>query len=92
MKASDLLVTIEKFFGVDYFNESENVFSNFLRKETLQKNFGSVANFISKTLSMTLMTAFFVVLWLAESINFEKLLNNTILKQKYASVKNLHEN
>ena len=33
------------------------------------------------------MTAFFVVLFLAESINMHKVLNNTILKQKYASVK-----
>ena len=33
------------------------------------------------------MTVFFVVLWLAESINFEKVLNTTILKKKYASVK-----
>ena len=87
MKVSDLVVTMETFFGIEYFNNGENVFSNFLQKETLGKNFGSIANFISKTLSMTLMTAFFVVLWLAESINFEKLLNNTILTQKYASVK-----
>jgi len=36
---------------------------------------------------MTLMTAFFVILWLAESINFQKFLNDTILKQKFASVK-----
>jgi predicted PurR-regulated permease PerM len=87
MKVSDLLVTMEEFFGVEFFNNSENVFSTFLKKGTLGKNFGSIANFISKTLSMTLMTAFFVVLWLAESINFEKLLNNTLLTQKYASVK-----
>ena len=33
------------------------------------------------------MTAFFVVLWLAESINVHKLLNNTILKKKHASIK-----
>ena len=36
---------------------------------------------------MILMTAFFVVLWLAESINIQKVLNNTILKQKHTSVK-----
>ena len=36
---------------------------------------------------MALMTAFFVVLWLAESINMHKVLNMTILKQKHASVK-----
>ena len=87
IKVSDLVVTLETFFGVEHLNKSENIFSNYLQKDTLQKNLSSIANFISKTLSMTLMTAFFVVLWLAESINFEKLLNNTILTQKYASVK-----
>lgn len=87
IKVSDFVVTIETFFGVEHLNKSENIFSNYLQKDTLQKNLSSIANFISKTLSMTLMTAFFVVLWLAESINFEKLLNNTILTQKYASVK-----
>src|SRR5690606_30996960 len=34
-----------------------------------------------------LMTAFFTVLWLAESINIQKLMNVTILKQKHTSVK-----
>ncbi|PKP13279.1 MAG: AI-2E family transporter [Bacteroidetes bacterium HGW-Bacteroidetes-3] len=86
-KVSDLLFNMEDFFGIKYFVKGESVFSNFLQKESISNNFSFIANFISKTLSMTLMTAFFVVLWLAESINFEKLLNNTILKQKYASVK-----
>ncbi|NEW78992.1 MAG: AI-2E family transporter [Gelidibacter sp.] len=86
-KVLNLMTSIEQFFGIEYFNESENIFSNIFQKESVSKNFGSTLDFISKTLTMTLMTAFFVILWLAESINFEKLLNNTILKQKYASVK-----
>lgn len=86
-KLSNLFVSIEQFFGIQYFGENENIISNFINKENISKNFGSTLGFISNTLSMTLMTAFFVVLWLAESINFEKLLNNTILKQKFASVK-----
>lgn len=86
-KVLNLMTSTEQFFGIKYFVEGESVFSNFLQKESISKNFGSVAKFISNTLSMTLMTAFFVVLWLAESINFEKFLNNTILKQKFASVK-----
>ncbi|REE79978.1 putative PurR-regulated permease PerM [Lutibacter oceani] len=86
-KLSSLFVSIEQFFGIQYFGENENIISNFINKENISKNFGSTLGFISNTLSMTLMTAFFVVLWLAESINFEKLLNNTILKQKFASVK-----
>lgn len=87
MKVADLIVTTEAFFGIDYFDENENIFSKIFQKESIAKNFGTTLNFVSKTLSMTLMTAFFVILLLAESINFEKLLNNTILKQKYASVK-----
>jgi predicted PurR-regulated permease PerM len=86
-KLTDLIVLIEQFFGIEYLDKSGNIFSNLFQKETISKNFGSTLEFISNTLSMTLMTAFFVVLWLAESINFEKLMNNTILKQKFASVK-----
>lgn len=86
-KVSDLMVSMEQFFGIKYFNEGENVFSNMVQKESITKYFGTTLDFVSKTLTMTLMTAFFVILWLAESINFEKLLNNTILKQRYASVK-----
>lgn len=86
-KVLDLMTSIEQFFGIEYFNESDNIFTNLFQKESVSKYFGSTLDFISKTLTMTLMTAFFVILWLAESINFEKLLNNTILKQKYASVK-----
>lgn len=86
-KVLNLMTSIEQFFGIEYFNESENIFSNIFQKESVSKHFGSTLDFVSKTLTMTLMTAFFVILWLAESINFEKLLNNTILKQKYASVK-----
>ena len=33
------------------------------------------------------MTMFFVVLWLAESINVHKLLNNTLLRRKHTSIK-----
>ncbi|MBE0422882.1 MAG: AI-2E family transporter [Lutibacter sp.] len=86
-KILNLMTSVEQFLGIEYFNESENIFSSIFQKENVSKYFGSTIDFISKTLTMTLMTAFFVILWLAESINFEKLLNNTILKQKYASVK-----
>lgn len=86
-KITNLSKTIEQFFGIEYISEGENLFSNLFNVESLTKNFGSTLEFISNTLSMTLMTAFFVVLWLAESINFERVLNNTILKQKFSSVK-----
>jgi len=85
-KIEILLTSIEEFFGIKYI-EGGNVLTHFFQKENIAQNFGSTVDFIGDTLSMTLMTAFFVVLWLGESINFHKVLNNTILKQKHASIK-----
>ncbi len=78
--------SIIDFFGIKYV-EGENVLTHFLQKDSIVQNFGTTVDFISDTISMTLMTAFFVILWLGESINFQNVLNNTILKQKHASVK-----
>ncbi len=85
-KIEILFTSIEEFFGIKYI-EGGNVLTHFFQKENIAQNFGSTVDFIGDTLSMTLMTAFFVVLWLGESINFHKVLNNTILKQKHASIK-----
>ena len=78
--------TLQEVFGIKHI-EGENILSYFLQKESIAQNFGTTVDFIGDTISMTLMTAFFVVLWLGESINFQNVLNNTILKQKHASVK-----
>jgi predicted PurR-regulated permease PerM len=67
--------------------KGKNVVVHYLQKNFLSQNLDTTFRFISKTLSMTLMTTFFVILLLAESINFQKILNNTILTQKYSSVK-----
>ncbi|WP_299118099.1 AI-2E family transporter [uncultured Winogradskyella sp.] len=69
-------------FGFE-FESKKNVFAQFFQKE----NIGSTIGFLRKFLTTLLMTAFFVVLWLAESINVHKLLNSTLLKKKYTSVK-----
>lgn len=51
------------------------------------QNFVPTLSFLGSTLTMLLMTVFFAVLWLSESINVQKLLNSTIIKQKHASVR-----
>ncbi|MBR9756607.1 MAG: AI-2E family transporter [Algicola sp.] len=61
----------------------KNLLSQFVNKG----NIGTTLGFLNKTLTMILMTAFFVVLWLAESINVQQVINRTILKQKHTSVK-----
>jgi predicted PurR-regulated permease PerM len=81
-----LIIEFENFFGIERM-EGEKVLAHYFSNNSLLSNFGNTINFIGNTLSMTLMTAFFAVLWLSESINFQKLLNTTILKQTYSSVK-----
>lgn len=73
---------LEDNFGIT-FQKENNILSQFLQKD----NIGSLVDFLRKFLTTILMTAFFVVLWLAESINIHKLLNRTILKRKHASIR-----
>ena len=86
VKLTDLAFTIEDFLGFQ-FMEDGNLLNVFINKEALGKNFGFTIGLIGNIVSMLLMTAFFVVLWLAESLNFYKVLSSTIFKQQYASAK-----
>ncbi|MHA7108957.1 AI-2E family transporter [Sunxiuqinia elliptica] len=85
-KLTQLLVSVEQFFGIERVQGS-NAINHYFKQNNLLENFGSTFDFISNTLSMTLTTIFFVILLLAGSINFQKILNNTIFKQHYSSVK-----
>ena len=81
-KLSDAKLYLTSTYGIE-FNDDKSLIAQFVEKD----NLGSTVDFLRKFLTTILMTAFFVVLWLAESINVQKLLNNTILKLKHASVK-----
>ena len=85
-KLLSLITSIESFLGIEGL-QGGNVLMHYIQNSGLLKNFGTTLGFISNTLSMTLMTAFFVVLFLSESINFQKILNSTIFKQNHSSVK-----
>jgi len=81
-KLNGALFYLKDNFGIT-FQEDKSIITQFFEKE----NIGSAVDFLRKFLTTILMTAFFVVLWLAESINIHKLLNRTILKQKHASIR-----
>lgn len=85
-KLIKLIVLIEDFFGLQRI-EGENVLVHYFKDSDLSKSFNSTFDFIGNTISMTLMTFFFTVLWLSESINFQHLLNSTLFKQKFSSIK-----
>jgi predicted PurR-regulated permease PerM len=82
VKLNSLMLYVENTFGLE-FEKDKSLLSHFIIKE----NIGTTIDFLRKFLTTILMTAFFVVLWLAESINMHKVLNNTILKRKHASIK-----
>jgi predicted PurR-regulated permease PerM len=85
-KLLGLIATIESFLGIEGL-QGGNVLMHYIQNSGILENFGTTLGFISNTLSMILMTAFFVVLFLSESINFQKILNTTIFKQNHSSVK-----
>ncbi len=85
-KIVDLVLIVEDFFGIERV-QGETILHHYLNEDTYAKKFGSTIGFLSNMLSMTLMTAFFVILLLSESINFQKILNSTLFKLKHASVR-----
>ena len=81
-KIRALKQSLETFLGIELGKDGSLV-AQVLEKDSVGKAFGFVGNL----LSMTLTTAFFTVLWLAESINVQRLMNATLLKQRHTSVK-----
>ncbi len=85
-KLVDLVASIESFFGMTRV-EGESILSHYIEKNSIAKNFSATIDFILDTVSMTLMTIFFVILMLAGSINFQQIMNSTLFDIKYSSVK-----
>ena len=81
-KIRNLKNSFESYFGIELGRNG-----SLMAQLGQTKNIGSVVGFVGSFLSMALTTAFFTVLWLAESINVQKLLNATLLKRKHTSVK-----
>lgn len=82
VKMVDLKLYLLDNFGIE-FEKDNNYFAQLFEKD----NLGTTLGFLNSFLTSLLMTVFFVVLWLAESINVQNLLNNTLLKQKHTSIK-----
>ena len=86
LKINTLVANIESFLGIQQV-EGVQTISRYLNKDVILNNLSPTVSFISKFLTALLTTTFFVVLWLAESINVERLINRTLLKQKHTSIK-----
>lgn len=85
-KLALLLTTVEAFFGIQHV-EGEKLLLRYLPDFNVIQNFGNTLTFIRQTASMTLMTVFFTILLLSESINFQKIMNQTLFASRFSSVK-----
>jgi len=86
LKLGTLIFPLEDFFGIKRI-EDKSISLHYFQELDLNKTFGSTVDLVGNTITMTLMTFFFAILLLAESLNFQKILNNTIIRQKFSSVK-----
>lgn len=82
IKLADLKVYLFDSFGI-VLEQEHGLLGQFFQKE----NLGSTLGFLNSFLTGLLMTVFFVVLWLAESINVQKLLDSVLLRSKHTSIK-----
>lgn len=85
-KLTNLIVTVEGFFGIERL-EDENVVSYYFQGNNTLDNFGATFKGIQSGISTALMTLFFVILLLSESINLETIMSKTLFKQRFASIK-----
>lgn len=85
-KMNDVILAMEGFFGVER-NPDEKVLDFYFPSGGSLESFGSTFNSLSSALSTTLMTIFFVILLLLESINLESIMNRAIFKHRHSSIK-----
>lgn len=85
-KLETLIIPLERFFGIERI-EGKSITLHYLQKINISKTLDSTIELIGSTISMTLMTFLFAILLLAESLNFQMILNKTLLHQKFSSIK-----
>ncbi len=86
LKLENLISPIENYFGISR-KEGTSISRYYFQEIDMSKTFGSTVDLISNTVTMTLMTFFFALLLLAESLNFQQILNSTVIHQKFSSIK-----
>jgi predicted PurR-regulated permease PerM len=87
---NSLIISIESVLG-GKISSSDELFSQILEKINVSSEFGPAIAYFKGTFTMILMTAFFVILWLAESINIQQIIKSMMTDHKYGSVKTFLE-
>lgn len=89
LKIDDLILNMKAVFGGSVIN-SDELLSKLIHNIDMASKFGPTLEYFRGTLTMIMMTAFFVILWLAESINVQQIIKS-MMTNKYGSVKTFME-
>ncbi len=90
IKIDELIINIESLIGGGVIS-SDELFSRVIQNVDMASKFGPTIEYFRGTITMFMMTAFFVILWLAESINVQQIIKSMMTKREYASVKTFME-
>ena len=85
VKMQQLIVPIEESFGSER-NGNQTISTYYFKKLNMQESIFAIGMSFKTLLSSSLIILFFVILLLAESLNFQKILNSTLVKQKKQSI------
>ncbi len=85
-KISNLVLIIEDFFQIERDNDT-SAFQYYLEKVNYNSLVPSVVSSVKNLLSMFLMTMFFAVLLLSESLNLHNVLRQFVVKERFASIR-----
>ncbi|MDA7836761.1 AI-2E family transporter [Salibacteraceae bacterium] len=86
LKLMGLVESTELFLGVERLT-GDGLLNHYFKNIDMFSSLAPTLDFVGNTLTMILMTAFFVILFLAGSINFQEVMQNVLFKQKFSSVK-----
>lgn len=85
-KLLELVVSMESFLGVQRV-AGERIIDHYIKEFNIFQSLGPTVGVVGDTLTMTLMTLFFMLLLLAGSINLQDVMQTVFSQRKTASVK-----
>lgn len=88
VKFNAIYADIQTYLGLEKEAQSTGVVQKIIESEGFLKNFGSTLGFVGDFVSKVLITLFFVILWLAGSIDFPRILSSLAPKRKQSLLKN----
>ena len=89
-KLNGLLLQLESFFGVEFLH-GKNILNSLMQKNTLVNALPPIVSYVKNSFSLILMTLFFALLLLNESINIQKLIHKFFNESNYSSIKTFME-